>query len=340
MKKRTRPLKEVVSSEEKLEESKSSVPKSPDQVPVIVERSSRCDLPEIEEKKMVQTRNTVEGLSGGAEPNVLEPVELSPPLPALPMVTMDGAQLLGIFQRLIESQTEQTALMREGMEDVTMGGAQLPGIFQRLIESYREQTTLMRESMEDVCRAARVTPQLKVGSAMDFKELGPLEFYGTEGILYADEWLENVERLMKIVRIPDDLKVETASIQLFDIARIWFKDEPELAVPNLTWETFKELFKKKFFPEVARDALQDQFERLEQGNLTVDEYAAEFNRLSLFVEYMIGAPEVRARRFRRGLSQEIRLYVTSIARTYEEILNVAQGVEWNLGRRPKRGRGY
>ncbi|KAJ6848520.1 uncharacterized protein M6B38_274885 [Iris pallida] len=182
MKKRTRPLKEVVSSEEKLEESKSSVPKSLDRgVPVIVERSSRCDLPEIEEKKMVQTRNTVEGSSGGAEPNVLEPVELSPPLPALPMVTMDGAQLLGIFQRLIESQTQQTALMRESMEDVTMDGAQLLGIFQRLIESYREQTTLMREGMEDVCRAARVTPQLKVGSAMDFMELGPLEFYGTEG---------------------------------------------------------------------------------------------------------------------------------------------------------------
>ncbi|KAJ6853555.1 uncharacterized protein M6B38_249610 [Iris pallida] len=122
---------------------------------------------------------------------------------------------------------------------------------------------------------------------MDFKELGPLEFYGTEGILYADEWLENVERLMKIVRIPDDLKVETASIQLFDIARIWFKDEPELAVPISHGRPSRNYSRRSSFRRLL-ETLQDQFERLEQGNLTVDEYAAEFDRLSHFVEYMMG----------------------------------------------------
>lgn len=51
-------------------------------------------------------------------------------------------------------------------------------------------------------------------------------FYGTEGILYTDEWLENVERLLKIARIPKDLQFEVASMLLYDVARAWYMEEP------------------------------------------------------------------------------------------------------------------
>ncbi|MFG1569941.1 retrotransposon gag family protein, partial [Staphylococcus aureus] len=185
----------------------------------------------------------------------------------------------------------------------------------------------------------RDAPRPRLGTTKDFMNLRPLEFYGIEGILYADEWLENVDRLLRMARVPEDLKIESASMQLFDITQTWYRDEPQLSAPGVTWAEFKELYKKKFYPDVAREALESQFESLEQGNLTVDEYTAEFSRLSRFAESMVSTPESKARRFRKGLTHEIRLAVaTSRATTYEDILKVAQVVEKELDRRPKRDR--
>ncbi|XP_038975172.1 LOW QUALITY PROTEIN: autophagy-related protein 8i-like [Phoenix dactylifera] len=52
-----RPFKEEFSFEERLEESRDIVAKYPDRVPVIVERFTRCDLPEMEKKKYLVPRD-------------------------------------------------------------------------------------------------------------------------------------------------------------------------------------------------------------------------------------------------------------------------------------------
>ncbi|KAJ6843639.1 uncharacterized protein M6B38_296065 [Iris pallida] len=168
-------------------------------------------------------------------------------------------------------------------------------------------------------------------------DLRPREFKGTEGILYTDDWLENVDRNLRMARIPEDKKVETASMQLYDIACTRYRDEPRFTAPNVTWEEFKELFKTNFYPDAAREELENEFESLEQGNLSIDEYTVEFFRLSRFADAL--TPEAKAKKFRKGLSHKIRIAIAnSQATTYERILKVVQAVEKEIKRKQKRDR--
>lgn len=128
-------------------------------------------------------------------------------------------------------------------------------------------------------------------------------------------------------------------MQLYDVSSAWYRDEPQLVVPLLLWTDFKLLFKEKFFPEVARDELRNQFEALQPGSMTVDEYTSEFSRLNRFAEGLVSTPKERARRFKKGLIRELRQAVTiSRATTYSDILKVAQGVERDMEPRTKRDR--
>ena len=51
--------------------------------------------------------------------------------------------------------------------------------------------------------------------------------------------------------------------------------------------------------------MEEQFIRLQQLNRSVDEYAAEFLRLSQFAPYMVSDEEKRASRFQHGLKMDI-----------------------------------
>ncbi|KAJ6803190.1 uncharacterized protein M6B38_108610 [Iris pallida] len=160
-----------------------------------------------------------------------QPAPLPCPVPALPPPppTLDNVALLGIVQQIMNSQNRQADVFREALQ-------------------------------------AREAPSQRPGTSKHFTDLRPWEFKGTEGILYADDWLVNMERNLRRARIPEDQKVDNASMQLYDIAFTWYRDEPRFSVPGVTWEEFKELFKEKFYPEAAREELENEFESLEQGN--------------------------------------------------------------------------
>ncbi|KAJ6840905.1 uncharacterized protein M6B38_119190 [Iris pallida] len=130
----------------------------------------------------------------------------------------------------------------------------------------------MRQGMEDAHQLAlaaveRGAPaqgeQPRPGNIQDFKKLGPRDFKGTEGIVYADDWLEDIERLMRVSRLADDLKVEAVGLQLLDIARTWFRNELALAGEGHTWTEFKDLFQKKFFSPTDKIDLERQFQNLQ-----------------------------------------------------------------------------
>lgn len=95
------------------------------------------------------------------------------------MVTLDGTELMSMFQKIMEAQSDQAAQFRA-----------------TLIDALRTR---------EAAPPAPSAPLPKPGTAREYKNLQPMDFCGTEGILYADEWLENAERLLKIARIPEDL---------------------------------------------------------------------------------------------------------------------------------------
>ncbi|KAA0047130.1 reverse transcriptase [Cucumis melo var. makuwa] len=76
-------------------------------------------------------------------------------------------------------------------------------------------------------------------------------------------------------------------------------------VSQITWQQFKESFYAKFFSASLRDAKRQEFLNLEQGDMTVEQYDAEFDMLSRFDPEMIATEAARADKFVRGLRLDI-----------------------------------
>ncbi|KAJ6807988.1 uncharacterized protein M6B38_169050 [Iris pallida] len=131
------------------------------------------------------------GVAGGTEqpvPDVqADQLPTAPPIfPSLPPTMMfDGTQLMAMFQQFMEAQNHQAAQFRE---------------------SQNQQATQFRATVVDALRTrepaapALVAPPApavpRSGTAKEYQNLCPLDFWGDEGIVYADEWLENAERTL------------------------------------------------------------------------------------------------------------------------------------------------
>ncbi|KAL0554285.1 hypothetical protein IC582_008203 [Cucumis melo] len=76
-------------------------------------------------------------------------------------------------------------------------------------------------------------------------------------------------------------------------------------VGQITWQQFKQSFYAKFFSASLRDAKRQEFRNLELGDITVEQYDAEFDMLSRFAPEMIGTEAARANKFVRGLRLDI-----------------------------------
>ncbi|KAJ6790743.1 uncharacterized protein M6B38_261680 [Iris pallida] len=215
--------------------------------------------------------------------------------------------------------------------------AQMFAYFQQFMDRQQARQDRGMELAVTTAAARPVVQQQRTPGIEQFQKMGPRDFMGTEGIIYADEWLEHIEEIFRLARIPADLQVEAAASRMRDLARTWYQSDPRVGVPGQTWEQFRGFFKKKFFPDSAVRALETQFESLVQGSLSVEEYAGEFGRLGRFVEGL--SETAKAQRFRKGLVKEVKsLTKGNRDATFEEILTGALLAEDDLELRLKRGR--
>ena len=76
------------------------------------------------------------------------------------------------------------------------------------------------------------------------------------------------------------------------MARTWWLAEEARLEKPITWDQFSKSFYERFFSKTAQKEMEDQFIRLQQRDQTVDEYAAEFLRLSRFAPYMVANEEI------------------------------------------------
>ncbi|KAJ6834813.1 uncharacterized protein M6B38_328205 [Iris pallida] len=270
-------------------------------------------------------------IPGGLPPSAAGPSMVIPDiLPPPPQLPADTQGMMALLQQMLQTQRVQA-------------------------EAQQRQTEVLRQTVENshqlamaaVERGAPTTVegapaqqqgQRRPGTHLDFRKMGPRDFRGTEGILYADDWLEDVQRCLELAEVPRALWVASAASQFFDIALTWYRTDPRASVRGISWEDFRKLFKEKFYPDVALTALEGQFVSLVQGSSSVDEYAAEFFRLSRFAPGLIQDEGCKARKFRRGLIHAVRTR-TSGRRdaTFEQILMEAQIAEEDFGLKPKRG---
>jgi hypothetical protein len=149
-------------------------------------------------------------------------------------------------------------------------------------------------------------------SSADFLKHNSPMFDGSEGPMAADNWISNFQDLADTLRCTDSQKVDFAGLKLDGEARFWWKARKELIAEELghrvpiPWERFKTEFNNRFFSQAQRQQCVRDFQDLRQGNMTVEQYSAEFQKLSRYAPHLIPNEETKAERFRDGLSPQIR----------------------------------
>ncbi|KAL0551618.1 hypothetical protein IC582_010707 [Cucumis melo] len=121
-------------------------------------------------------------------------------------------------------------------------------------------------------------------------------------------WLSSLETIFRYMKCPEDQKVQCAVFMLTDRGTAWWETTERVLggdVSQITWQQFKESFYAKFFSASLRDAKRQEFLNLEQGDMTVEQYDAEFDMLSRFAPEMIATEAARADKFVRGLILDI-----------------------------------
>ncbi|KAA0032356.1 ty3-gypsy retrotransposon protein [Cucumis melo var. makuwa] len=115
----------------------------------------------------------------------------------------------------------------------------------------------------------------------DFRKYNPTTFdESLEDPTRAQLWLSSLETIFRYMKCPEDQKVQCAVFMLTDRGTAW-------------WETTERMLGG------------DEFLNLEQGDMTVEQYDAEFDMLSRFSPEMIATEAARADKFVRGLRLDI-----------------------------------
>ncbi|KAA0040470.1 pol protein [Cucumis melo var. makuwa] len=146
-------------------------------------------------------------------------------------------------------------------------------------------------------------------AAMEQRKYNPTTFDGSlEDPTRAQLWLSSLETICRYMKCPEDQKVQCAVFMLTDRGTVWWETTERMLggdVSQITWQQFKESFYAKFFSASLRDAKRQEFLNLEQGDMTVEQYDAEFDMLSRFAPEMIATEAAKADKFVRGLRLDI-----------------------------------
>ena len=98
-------------------------------------------------------------------------------------------------------------------------------------------------------------------------------------------------------------KAELAAYQLKDIAQVWYeqwKDSRLVRAVSKEWMTFKSCFLDRFFSRELRQANFGEFIKLNQGKLSVKDYALKINRFSKYSQSLVANPREFMNRFMTG----------------------------------------
>lgn len=120
-------------------------------------------------------------------------------------------------------------------------------------------------------------------------ELGAYDFFGSVGPAEDENWLTYLERVLEVMRCPDEDRVQLASFLLKRNAYHWWKTiRRGYADPTaITWAEFQRIFYEQFYLHSYRNVKKAEFLHLKQGLLFVLEYEHKFNKLAKFAPELI-----------------------------------------------------
>ncbi|XP_042460290.1 uncharacterized protein LOC122043775 [Zingiber officinale] len=154
-------------------------------------------------------------------------------------------------------------------------------------------------------------------------------FHGVPDPTVARSWLGNVEDTFEYLSCTEEEKAELAAYHLRDQAVTWWKMQKTLVGDqSITWTLFREAFERQYFPAPYRMARRQEFLHLKQGDRSVMEYDAEFNRLAEYCPHLVAQESDRLDQFTQGLAVYIRIRMSGFTpSTYREALDRALMIE-------------
>ncbi|XP_073133022.1 uncharacterized protein [Henckelia pumila] len=117
-----------------------------------------------------------------------------------------------------------------------------------------------------------------------------------------------MEDQLRLLEVPESLKVEVTIPFLEDKARKWWEavSPAMLAAGAITWQQFRTAFLKQYFPAEVRIQKLSEFENLTQySDMSVVEYTSKFNELGSYAPTIMGDDYLKLHRFKKGLNSQI-----------------------------------
>ncbi|XP_075499417.1 uncharacterized protein LOC142537811 [Primulina tabacum] len=121
-------------------------------------------------------------------------------------------------------------------------------------------------------------------------------------------WLKSVETQLRLLEVPEALKVDVIVPFLEDRAAKWWESvlPAMIAAGPITWRNFRETFLKQYYPAEVRLHKLSEFENLTQApDMSVVEYTSQFNALGSYAPAIMADEVLKLHRFKRGLNSRI-----------------------------------
>ncbi|XP_073034913.1 uncharacterized protein [Primulina eburnea] len=153
----------------------------------------------------------------------------------------------------------------------------------------------------------------------------------------SQNWLKSVETQLRLLEIPEALKVEVIIPFLEDKASKWWETvSPTLtAAGAITWKQFRDVFLKQYFPAEVRLQKLSEFDNfLQAPDMSVVDYTSRFNDLGTYAPTIMGDEVLKMHRYKKGLSSRIQSSLAVYQPTsFADLMGAAIRAETDIKRR-------
>jgi len=167
-------------------------------------------------------------------------------------------------------------------------------------------------------------------SMKDFMKHRPAKFSGKATPDEADAWMQECEKICRVLGCTDEQRLLFVTILLVAEAEYWWQGMQQLMQTReeqVTWTAFRTRFLEKYFPDSARHEREAEFLTLQQGTMTVAAYIERFEYLARFYTPAV-TEEWRCRKFEGGLKHELRRFLVPLRiREFPVLVEQAKTVE-------------
>ncbi|XP_023756602.1 uncharacterized protein LOC111905162 [Lactuca sativa] len=172
---------------------------------------------------------------------------------------------------------------------------------------------------------------------MTFMNCKPPIFNGEIDPILSSTWIMEIEGTFDTSKCADEDKVIYAETILKGEVIHWWGMVKEVrgceVAKSMSLDEFLIIFKEMFCPRTTVKQLEEEFLRLEQGNMTVREYTTKFMEKSRFSEFYVSIEERRVERYIWGLRTAICEFVQiQKPGTFQSAVDAAEGRKREMNR--------